>query len=259
CMRPIDKNIEKPKEISREDAINQLMSDMFGAPWGNDIEGLPQYANEQEIVDQIIKAAARFKQFGKGNLPGHYEDFINSLNKSKIPWTRLLYKYVKESLKGKSDRNPFKPDPKYLPFDVFVPREVSQGVAKLVFILDTSRSMDTEDFKSAAGQLERLSTLCENVHVIMADTMVQKTVKIRNLRNELKKGFVIKGRGGTDMAEAFEAADKMNPNLIILFSDMKIGIYPPKPKAPIIFLDTLGLRSGDPKYGIRIKIKNERF
>jgi len=181
CSRPTldGKPIPEPEVINREMAINQLMVEQCGAPWGNDLLELPHDADEQKIIDEVIKAAARFKSMGRGTLPGHFEEYINQLKRSEIPWHRILMRFAREFLKGGTDRNPYKPDPKYLPFDVFVPTEIDNHISKLVLIVDTSGSMDSEEFEYAAGHIKKLGTICNNLILITADTKVQEIIKVK--------------------------------------------------------------------------------
>ena len=255
CGSPTDKIVACPQFINFEDSINFLMADVYGAPWGNDIIPMPSGADEGEIIDQVIKAAARAKGLSRGLLPGFFEDYVNSLKKSEISWTRILDRYMKTGLKGTKDRNPYKPDPKYLPFDIIVPTEQGGQVPKLVIIVDTSGSMGQTELQEVLGHLEKLHPLCASAYVIEADTQVTEIVKLRSIRNAMaNKGFRFKGRGGTYMAPAVEVADKLKPDLILLISDMYIGEFPPKPRADIIFIATESSTVKSSPYGVFVKV-----
>lgn len=268
CSLPLeDPNLAKRDNeevyIDREAAINQLMLEhndgICPFSWGNDILSLPEGADEQKILDEVIRAAAKFKSMKRGTLPGSYEDYINEIKKSEVPFERILIRLAKESLKGNVDRNPYRPDPKYLPFDIFVPTEQGRSISSIVLIVDTSRSMDTEEFKFAAGHLSKLNSYCDKLILITADTKVQEVIRIKNIRHELKnKSLKFKGRGGTDMHEAFKRADELRPKLIILYSDMMIGSYPEKPKAPVIFLvrEHWAKTAAPPTYGRFLIVKD---
>jgi len=241
--------------LNGSDAVGQIQSRDNS---GNDLEPTPSNIDDQNMVDAIIKAAARAKGMKRGYLPGSYEDYINQLKKSDIPWERILFRFSKQCLKGSVDRNPFKPDPKYLPFDIIIPTEESQGVGKLVFIVDTSGSMETKEFEYVCGHLEKLGSIVDKCMVITADTKVQDVFRVKRIKRELAKGKIkFRGRGGTNMNEAFALAEKMNPQLIILYSDMFIGDFPPKPKrAQTIFLATKNSEMESSPYGIFIKMQN---
>jgi predicted metal-dependent peptidase len=262
CNRPVSKQI--PKEhigpIDRELAINQLMVENFGAPWGNDLIPMPQGVDEQKIIDEVIKAAARHKGMGRGLLPGFYEDYVEQIKKSEVPFERVLIRFAKECLRGHSDRNPYRPDPKYLPFDIFIPREQGTSVPKIVLIVDTSGSMNSVEFECASGHLQKLGSICDNLILMTADTKVHEVIRVKSIKHELKKRKVkFIGRGGTDMHDAFARADKLRPSLIILYSDMDIGNYPPKPKAPVIFLarEHWAKHARKNPYGVFIIVKDQ--
>lgn len=246
--------------LSREDAINQLTADKPPPNQpnvANDVFEMPEETNEQALIDQIVKAAARHKMMSRIPLSSSFEDEINKLRKSKVPWTRILARLAKQAFKKPADRNPFKPDPKYLPFDIFIPTETLSGVPKVVLIVDTSGSMDNEEFEYALGHIEKVCKICDKLTVIMADTKVQEVLKIRNLRHEMKNHMIkFKGRGGTDMDSAFQKAETLKPDLIILYSDMYLPAFPPRPKAPVIFLSRTPCQS-KPPYGTYLHVEDE--
>jgi predicted metal-dependent peptidase len=246
------------KSINKNMSLNECIEALRAGKKireSEDIFSFPSDGDDSKIIDSIIQAAARARALGRGLFPSFYEEFIDNIKKSNIPWERLLIRFAKESLKGFSDRNPFKPEEKYLPFDIFIPKECTSKVGKLVLIVDTSGSMDTSEFEYACGHLKKLTSLCENCTLITADAKVQEIVKVKSIINDLKnKKIKFKGRGGTNMKEAFERASILKPNLIILFSDMDIGEFPPKPNIPIIFLATKNCYTKSSPYGIFIKM-----
>lgn len=262
CGGSVPDNFPQPNEVNIDTAAKILATDSQ-SKYGNDLYN-PTSNDNQQLIDAIIKAAARAKTMSRGLLPGRYEEAIETLKKSEVPWERLLFRYAKNSLSSGSDRNPYKPDPKYLPFDVIVPTEYSNRIAKLVFIVDTSASMDRIEFEYVCGHLERLCTLVDKCIVITADTQVNEIVRVRRIKAELNERKIkFKGRGGTDMNQAFSVAESMRPDLIILYSDMKIsyGIegWPAKPKGcETIFLGTEGCYLDKTPYGVFIKVKNRK-
>ena len=240
--------------LNKEQAAEKLKSSGLGE---QDIIEMPEGTNEAELVDMIVKAAARHKTVSRHPLPAGYEEFIARLRKSKVPWTRIFARLAKQTLKRASDRNPFKPDPKYLPFDIFIPTEVGTGVPKVVLIVDTSGSMNSEEFEYALGNIQKVCSMCEKVTLITTDTQVQEVVRIKSLKNQLaNKKIQFKGRGGTDMTPAFEAADKMRPDLIILYSDLYLPEYPPRPRAPVIWLSREKPYM-KPPYGSYIRVETD--
>lgn len=243
------------KHLNKEEAIEQLLSQKSQA---KDVMEMSSEVNESDLIDSIIRAAARHKLISHNRLPGGYEDHINQIRKSSVPWTRIFARLAKQALKKATDRNPFKPDPKYLPFDVFIPTETSSGVPNVVLIVDTSGSMDSEEFEYALGHIEKVCAVCEKVTLITSDTEVHDVIRIRNLKNQLKNNKIsFKGRGGTDMGPAFKKAETLRPDLIILYSDLYLPHFPPKPKAPVIFLSRYH-HTTPPPYGTYIYIKDSQ-
>lgn len=244
---------QNDNSLNREDVINQLLA---GQHTANDVMEMPTDADESELIDSIIKAATHHKLISRNKLPYGYEEYINKLRKSTVPWTRVFARLAKQAMKKATDRNPFKPDPKYLPFDVFIPTEVLTGVPKVVLIVDTSGSMDSIEFEYALGHIEKVCKMCDKLTVITIDAKVQEVIKIKNLKKQLRENKVkFKGRGGTNMNPAFEKAVELKPDLIILYSDMLFYGYPPKPKAPVIWLSRNKSNDTIP-YGSYICVEN---
>jgi len=248
---------QTPDVIKLEDAVNLLQQD--DNIWGNDLEQPSSSVDNQQLIDAIIKAAARTKSMKKGRLPSRYEEYIDTLKKSTIPWERILFRFSKKILKGTTDRNPYKPDPKYLPFDIIVPTEQTSKIGKLVFIVDTSASMQREEFEYVCGHLEKLGTLVDKCTVITSDVVVQEVIRVKRIKKTLKdRDIKFKGRGGSDMSKAFELAETMHPDLIILYSDMMLVRWPNKPKrSQTIFLATANSPVCEPPFGIFIKVKKD--
>jgi predicted metal-dependent peptidase len=251
-----ENNKDKPQMVSGKDAIDKLQQDDYDGM--DDLFQMPSSVDDQKLIDNIIKAAVRAKSMKRGRLPGRYAEYIETLKKSTIPWERILFRFAKKALKGTSDRNPYKPDPKYLPFDIIVPTEETNKIGKLVFIIDTSASMKKEEFEYVCGHIERLGTIVDKCFVITADVQVQEKVRVKRIKKTLKdKAIQFKGRGGTDMTEAFKVAENMMPDLIILYSDMMLGKWPDKPKrSQTIFIATEDSSVSESPYGIFIKVKN---
>lgn len=266
-INDLSNNFQAPKDILYNKLYTNMTAEQiykllinnndYKGDYGKDLLSTPSNCNNQKLIDNIIKAAVRSKGMKKGVLPGRYEEFINVLKKTNIPWERILFRFAKKSLKNKLERNPFKPDPKYLPFDIIVPKEDNKKQSKLVFIIDTSASMKKEEFEYACGNLQKLGTLVDEITIITSDVKVHEVIKVKKIKKVLKdKKIKFKGRGGTDMRKAFEVAEKLNPDLIILFSDMFLGKWPNKPKrAQTIFLATKDSSITKSPYGAFIKIK----
>lgn len=253
------KNAEQVYDIliEQKEEGEEVNDDNNPSPWGCDLSPLPSDVDNGKMLDAIVKAAARSKSMKHGTLPSSYEDYINEIKKSNIPWQRILIRYAKESLKGSVTRNPFRPDPKYLVYDLFIPTEDSNNINKLVFIIDTSGSISNKDIEVACGHIQKLYSVCDKCTIITSDVKVQDifVVKTKSIKKQIQsKKITFKGRGGTDMQAAFTAAEQMNPDLIILYSDM-IFEWPKKPKkSDVIFLATEDTYINESPYGVFVKM-----
>lgn len=112
-----------------------------------------------------------------------------------------------------------------------------QKAKKAVLIIDTSGSIfgdrgTLEEFiKEAQSVCKRVNTV---LTVIFADAAVCSVVPIGEAYEKLNT-LVPKGGGGTNFGPALEAADEMNPDLIIYLTDL-MGTFPARrPKCPVIW------------------------
>ena len=104
---------------------------------------------------------------------------------------------------------------------------------RVVIALDTSSSVtDTQIdlFASEALGIQRRSTA--EVHVIGFDTEVHAQLKLTSpdaiKRLELRRG------GGTDFGPIFDAAQKLDPSLLVVLTDLDAPL-PPTPRFPVIW------------------------
>ena len=94
-------------------------------------------------------------------------------------------------------------------------------IPKVVAVLDTSGSMGKEEIDLAVTELYGIfKSITRPFTMISVDTEVSNKSKVSG------KKFNVSGGGGTDMVVGLEAAQKLNPDIIILLTDG----YTPWPK-----------------------------
>ena len=112
-----------------------------------------------------------------------------------------------------------------------------QEAKKATLIIDTSGSIFS-DKETVQHFLSEAASVCKRVNtvltVIFADAKVCSVVPIGEAYEKIKT-MVPVGGCGTDFRPAIEAAEEMNPDLIIYLTDL-MGTFPEKkPKCPIIW------------------------
>lgn len=169
---------------------------------------------EQECKQMLIEASNNAKQAGKG-ISASIKEIIQELIEPKQNWKELLNRFFSEF--AKDDYSWIRPNPRYLPSGMYLPVLESLEIIKLVFIMDTSSSMDREKLKSIIAEMkEAMSVFNISVIVIHCDLKVQKVEELTQ-----DDEIVPEGRGGTQFQPAF---DYVNENLedtkaIVYFTD----------------------------------------
>jgi predicted metal-dependent peptidase len=125
-------------------------------------------------------------------------------SKSKIKKTRSRY----------SKRYPMSPG---------IKKELELG--NIIFILDTSGSMDKDELGQSIDCGNKLSYLCSNLIFIQGDTEVGD-VDTRRAKNV--QSFTVKGRGGTDMRPLIQEAKKYGYPKVpyVMFTDGELWEWP---------------------------------
>jgi hypothetical protein len=127
----------------------------------------------------------------------------------------------------------------------------------MIFIVNESVSMDSKEFELICDHLQKLKNLVTECVVITADTNIQETFKIKNIKNDLKNSKIrFHGNYRSNIIDAFKSAEKLRPNLIIFYSDVEVSEFPTKPKkSKVIWLATKNSYLEDVPYGTLIKVK----
>lgn len=178
----------------------------------------------------LVRAAHYAKQHGK--LPAGMMETIDELNRPKISWRDLLYRYVVDLIP--SDYTWLRPNKKYLSYDIYLPGIVNADAITVLIAIDTSGSIDTDTLKVFLGECHGIQTSFEVVqmHVIQCDAEVQDYFV---LEDDFPRRIMVKGRGGTDFRPVFKFIDEelirkkgLFPQVLIYFTD-GFGTFPEIP------------------------------
>jgi predicted metal-dependent peptidase len=184
---------------------------------------------EQEIEQMTLQAYNTAKQAGKA--PAFIEEIIKDLLNPKKDWRLLLQKYVAEM--AKNDYTWTKPNPRYMPMGLYLLALQSIEIGKVVFVIDTSGSVDLKLLQEFASEIKEASTLFSMpVTIIHCDTKVQKVEEYTD-----QDSINPVGRGGTEFQPAF---DYVNENIedakaIVYFTDGQSWGKYHEPNVPVLW------------------------
>jgi predicted metal-dependent peptidase len=169
----------------------------------------------------------------RGDLPGHWEEIIETENESKEDWRETLRAWYDSGSLKTSTWNV--PNRRHIGRGLYMPGTRKEGLNKVGFLIDTSLSMDTEAL--ASTKVETQAALddgaIDSVLVVYNDTRVTR-VDEYNTGDQIE--FDPKGRGGTDLRPAFKwFEDNADVSLIVCFTDLEIGDPGPEPSCPVLF------------------------
>ncbi len=200
----------------------------------------------------LIRAAQYAKQHGK--LPAGMMETIDELNRPRVSWREMLYRYVVDLIP--SDYTWLRPNRRYLSSNIYLPGIVKGDAISVVVALDTSGSIDSDTLKVFLGECLGIQKSFEVVemHVIQCDAAVQDYFV---LTDDFPSRISVKGRGGTDFRPVFEFIDEdlvqtkgLFPQVLIYFTD-GYGTFPEQaPLYDVIWVLTTDV---NPPFGFTIR------
>ncbi|UAW01133.1 metallopeptidase domain protein [Vibrio phage BUCT194] len=201
---------------------------------------------EKEISNMVQQAAMQAKQAG-GAVPPSIEQYLDELYNPKLPWNRLLLKYMTSH--AAYDYSYQRIHKKFFPHGMIMPSMWSEGMGPLVIATDESCSVSDEDIKLYKGAIQAIKDEFnpEKLTVMGFTTRVEHTTVIAQDAEIDNINF--RAHGGTHIPAVMEyiEKEKIDPQVLICFSDM-YSSFPPKPKYDVIWI-CVGNPSWQPPYG----------
>jgi predicted metal-dependent peptidase len=248
-LQLVDRGFKMPKEgllneqyrnMSTEEVYNVLPKPPEGEPmpgFGEDLEEPdgPAEALAADIQDILVRASIQSKLSNDkpGSIPGEIEIFLNRLLNPKLPWNRLLQKYLQTF--AKNDYTFKKPNRRFFPQHI-LPSLYSENLMNIAVAVDTSGSVSDEEFNRFVSETASIMKMMkpETITIIQFDTEIKSVDKVRSLRDLMNVSF--SGRGGTRIEPVFEWADANKPQLLLVFTDGYFRFYGPETKAKTLWL-----------------------
>jgi len=190
----------------------------------------------EHVQDILVRAAIQSKMQGDviGTIPGEIQIFLDSLLNPKLPWNRILHKYLQSM--AKNDYSFSRPNRRYFPKH-HLPSMNSEGLMNIAVAVDTSGSVSDQEFKQFISEVNFvLKTMKpEKITMVQFDTHIKSTVEVKTVKELSQVTF--SGRGGTKITPVLQWATEHKPQLLMIFTDGGFRFYDASiTKVPVIWL-----------------------
>jgi predicted metal-dependent peptidase len=211
-------------------------------------EGTPFDIDVAKALTVGLLEKAKSKM-GAGTTPGEAEITIEKYRKSKKDWRAILRRYTASMVDSnvKTTRN--KRNRRY---GFIIPGKKKTFNPKVVAIVDTSGSMDSERISKVWGELYKLEKQGYEITIIEADAAVHRVMEFNS-----KKCPQLKGGGGTLYQPALDAAAKLNPDICIYMTDLDPADKVTKAKFSVIWMCVVETPPWKPDFGVIINVGGE--
>lgn len=189
----------------------------------------------QDIQDILIRAAMQSKMHGDapGSIPGDIEIFLDKLLNPKLPWQRILQKYIQNL--SKHDYSWRKPNRRFFP-NHYLPSMFSEKLMDIAIAIDSSGSVSDDDFRVFVSETHGILKMMkpDKITLIQFDKVIKSVDNIGSIRDLMNVKFI--GRGGTRIEPVMEWAKENQPKLLLVFTDGKFNFYNTGYKTNTVFL-----------------------
>lgn len=200
---------------SEEAIYNDLPDTVSLQGWGTCLK--PSTEEETYKTITLVQQAATAAKMA-GTDTESIENILNTFLKPKLPWKRLLHKYLLDFLEPEYKWS--KPNRRFR--DVYLPSLLPQEgrLTSVAMFLDTSGSITTDEIQRFVSEVKFVQEHLQpkQLHVIQFDTRIQEE-KIYTESFKFKN-IVIKGYGGTSYKPVRQYILKHKPTLSIIFTDL---------------------------------------
>lgn len=193
-------------------------------------------ADSDQEWERIVRQAASMAK-SVGELPGHITREIERANSPTQDWREVLRAWIDQGSRRVETWN--HPNRRFSGRGLILPGSQRDGLNKVVFVIDTSGSMDAEALRcvNTEAQAALDDGAIDEVIAVYGDTTVTRVDEYVT-GDEIK--FDPRGGGGTDLRPLFQYVEEQvsDASLIICFTDMEIGDAGPEPSRPVLFAAT---------------------
>jgi len=190
---------------------------------------------QRTMQDILVQASIQSKisQDKPGTIPGEIEIFLSRLLKPKLPWNRILQKYLQAF--AKNDYTWRKPNRRYFPKH-HLPSMYSENLMNIAVAVDTSGSVSDADFLRFVSEMHSILRMMkpEKLTLIQFDTEIKSVNDIGSIQELMNVKFT--GRGGTLINPVLDWANVNKPQLLLVFSDGGFYFYSTESKTNTVWL-----------------------
>ena len=190
---------------------------------------------ERDVQDILVRARIQSKMANDkpGSIPGDIEIYLDNLLNPKLPWNRLLQRYLKSF--DKSDYSFKKPNRRFFPKH-HMPSLWGESLCDLAIAVDTSGSVSDHDFNVFVSEVASILRMMkpERISLIQFDTQIKSVDEIRSVNELMRCKFT--GRGGTLINPVLEWANQKRPQVLLIFSDGGFHFYDTQTKSDTLWL-----------------------
>lgn len=187
-----------------------------------------QLSEDWKIAVQEATEVAR----KAGRLPRGLQRIADNAKQSRTDWREVLRRWI--SVVG--DYAWTRPNRRFIHQGIYIPGCIKTRMASLVFVVDTSGSINGEMLAMAAAELESIFETEARpavMQVLYHDTEVHGAHEVGETLE-----FNPKGGGGTAFQPTLDyiAEQGLNPDCVIWFTDLQTFDTPEAPEYPVLFL-----------------------
>lgn len=218
--------------------VYKLLPDNPGLPAMDDLrpgEGVTDEELEAEMQDTLVRAQIQSKMANDkpGTIPGDIQIFLDRLLNPKLPWNRILQKYLHAF--AKNDYSFRKPNRRFFP-KYYIPTLHGEKLMDLAIAVDTSGSVSDTDFNIFVTEVSSILRMMkpEKITLLQFDTQIKSVDEIKTVNDLMRCKFT--GRGGTAIGPVMQWANEKRPQLLLVFSDGEFNFYGNSTKTETLWL-----------------------
>lgn len=203
---------------------------------GTPLSEADQKALESDISVRVLEAHTSAQKAGR--VPAGIDGLVTKLLEPKVDWVEHLRRFV--GGQRPDDFSMRRPHRQMLgSFGMFLPSVERFGAGNIVVINDSSGSC-VRDAPKFFTEINAVSEdySPDSITVITFDTVVQDVAEYT--AGETIEGLSTKGGGGTNIVPAFDYIEEhgINPDAVIVFTDLYLWEWPEEPDYPVLWITT---------------------
>jgi len=204
-------------------------------------------ALENDIENLVLKAATASQKEGEkpGTIPNSILAELDRLINPVLDWKVLLNNYVTGH--AKNDFSWRRPNRRLLNL-AYLPSLYSEALTHISLAIDLSCSVTKEQYMAFLSEAQYIMELMnpELMSIVTFNTNIIDIFKMHEGDDILDLPF--NNGGGTDISTTIDHYNKLNPTVVIVFSDLELDHPDNEPTFPVIWI-----KVGDSNWAIEPK------